>query len=108
MRLIQFDDSCVIRRNTKEKDEYDNLNQEVVYTGACYYQEGGYSNSQQMVVRSPILFLPEASELINVNDVVEITTKFGRKMEGVVYMPREVEMPITRQRIVRLELKQTR
>ena len=108
MRLIQFDDTCVIKRNTKDKDEYDNLVQEVVYTGSCYCQEGGYSNAQQMIVRSPIVFLPEVSVLVNANDVVEVTTKFGRKMNGVVYMPRKVEMPITRQRITRLELKQAK
>ena len=108
MQLIRFDDTCVIKRNTKDKDEYDNLAQEVVYTGACYYQEGGYSNAQQMIVRSPIVFLPDVSTMVNANDVVEITTRLGRKMNGVVYMPREVEMPITRQRITRLELKQAR
>jgi hypothetical protein len=44
--------------------------------------------------------------LVDANDVVEVTTKFGRKLVAVVARPREVEMPITRDRVTRLELKQ--
>lgn len=106
MQLIRFEDTCVIKCNLGEYDEYDNPIQEVVYEGECCYQEGGYSNAQRMFVRNPILFLPEVSVLVNANDDVEVTTKFGRKLVAVVARPREVEMPITRQRVTRLELKQ--
>ena len=106
MRLIAFEDKCVIKRNTNGYDEYDNPLQEVVYSGECCYQEGGYSNAQRMFVRNPILFLPDVSVLVDANDVVEVTTKFGRKLVAVVARPREIELPITRQRVTRLELKQ--
>jgi hypothetical protein len=79
---------------------------DIVYSGECCYQEGGYSNAQRMFVRNPILFLPEVSVLVNANDIVEVTTKFGRVLTAIVARPREIEMPITRQRTTRLELKQ--
>ena len=106
MRLIVFEDTCVIKRNLGEYDEYDNPLQEVVYSGECCYQEGGYSNAQRMFVRNPILFLPNVSVLVNANDIVEVTTKFGRKLTAIVARPREIELPITRERITRVELKQ--
>lgn len=105
MRLIAFEDKCVIKRRVG-KDEYDEPIMDIVYSGACCYQEGGYSNAQRMFVRNPILFLPDVSVLVNANDDVEVTTKFGRKLTAVVARPREIEMSITRQRVTRLELKQ--
>ena len=105
MMLIAFEDKCVIKRRLGT-DEYDEPIMDVVYSGECCYQEGGYSNVQRMFVRNPILFLPEVSVLVDANDDVEVTTKFGRKLVAVVARPREIEMPITRQRVTRLELKQ--
>lgn len=105
MRLIAFEDKCVIKRRLGT-DEYDESIMESVYSGECCYQEGGYSNAQRMFVRNPIVFLPDVSVLVNANDDVEVTTKFGRKLVAVVARPREIEMPITRQRVTRLELKQ--
>lgn len=105
MRLIAFEDKCVIKRRVG-KDEYDEPIMDVVYSGECCYQEGGYSNAQRMFVRNPILFLPEVSALVNANDIVEVTTKFGRKLVAIVARPREIELPITHQRVTRLELKQ--
>lgn len=105
MRLIAFEDKCVIKRRLGA-NEYDEPIMESVYSGECCYQEGGYSNAQRMFVRNPILFLPEVSVLVDANDDVEVTTKFGRKLTAVVARPREVELPITRQRVTRLELKQ--
>ena len=106
MQMIRFEDTCVIKRNMGGYDEYDNPLQEVVYADKCCYQEGGYSNAQRMFMRNPILFLPEVLVLVDANDIVEVTTKFGRKLAAVVARPREIEMPITRQRVTRLELKQ--
>jgi hypothetical protein len=105
MRLIAFEDKCVVKRRVGN-DEYDEPIMDVVYSGDCCYQEGGYSNAQRMFVRNPILFLPEVSVLVNANDDVEVTTKFGRKLTAIVARPREIELPITRQRTTRLELKQ--
>lgn len=106
MRLIAFEDKCVIKRNTKGYDEYDEPIMDVVYSGECCYQEGGYSNAQRMFVRNPILYLPDVSVLVDANDIVEVITKFGRKLTAIVARPREIELPITRERITRVELKQ--
>lgn len=105
MRLIAFEDKCVIKRRVG-KNEYDEPIMDVVYSGECCYQEGGYSNAQRMFVRNPFVFLPEVSVLVNANDDVEVATKFGRVLTAVVARPREIEMPITRQQVTRLELKQ--
>lgn len=105
MRLIAFEDKCVIKRRLGA-NEYDEPIMESVYSGACCYQEGGYSNAQRMFMRNPILFLPEISVLVDTNDIAEIKTKFGRELKAVVNIPREVELPITRERVTRLELKQ--
>jgi hypothetical protein len=43
---------------------------------------------------------------VNANDIVEITTKFGRNLSAIVSRAREIELPITRERVTRLELKQ--
>ena len=106
MKAIEFKDTCVIKHNLGGYDKYDNLQQEIVYLGECHYQESGYSNSQKMFVRNPILFLPETSMFVATNDVVEITTKFGRKLNAVVARPRDIELPFSHDRITRLELKQ--
>lgn len=105
MMLITFEDKCVIKRRLGT-NEYDEPIMESVYSGVCCYQEGGYSNAQRMFVRNPIVFLPEVSVLVDANDDVEVTTKFGRVLTAIVARPREIEMPITRQRVTRLELKQ--
>ena len=105
MRLVAFEDKCVIKRRLGT-DEYDEPIMDVVYSGECCYQEGGYSNAQRIFVRNPILFLPDVSVLVDANDIVEVTTKFGRVLTAIVARPREIEMPITRQRVTRLELKQ--
>ena len=105
MRLIAFEDKCVIKRRLGT-NEYDEPIMDVAYSGECCYQEGGYSNAQRMFVRNPILFLPDVSVLVDANDVVEVTTKFGRKLTAIVARPREIELPITRQQVTRLELKQ--
>jgi hypothetical protein len=70
MRLIGFDDSCVIKRNLGVNG-YDEPILEEIYVGVCCYQEGGYSNAQRMFMRNPILFLPDVSVLVNANDIVE-------------------------------------
>ena len=105
MRLISFEDRCVIKRDLGVKDEYDNPLKEEIYSGQCRYQEGSHSNSQQIFVRNPILFLPDVSAKVCVNDNVEITTSFGSHFTAVVSLPRELIMPINRERVIRLELK---
>lgn len=105
MKLIVFEDNCVVSRNVGV-DEYDEPIQEVVYSGVCYYQEGGYSISQSIFTSNPLLFLPDISVLVNTNDIALIRTKFNREFKAIVGRAREVELPITHERITRLELKQ--
>lgn len=105
MILISFEDNCTIKRGVSV-DEFDEPIQTVVYSGVCYYQQGSYVNSQQMLVQNPIVFLPDVSLSIETNDIVEINTKFDRHLESVVLSAREIELPITREKFTRLELKQ--
>lgn len=106
MRNIRFEDKCVIKRNVGSYDKYDNPLQEVIYDGECAYVEGGYAQVQRIFTRNPLVFLPTTSMLCDANDSIEIETKFGRKLSAVVAIPREIELPMTRERFTRLELKQ--
>lgn len=103
--MVEFEDSCVIERKLGA-NEYDEPIMEVIYSGACCYQEGSYSNVQQMLVQNPILFLSNVSVLIEPNDSVKVKTKFGRSYNAIVARSREMELPITRERVTRLELIQ--
>lgn len=105
MRNIKFEDKCVIKRNAGV-NEYDEPIQEVVYNDVCAYVEGGYAQVQSIFTRNPLVFLPSISVLCEANDSIEIVTKFGRKIDAVVAIPREVELPKTHERFTRLELKQ--
>jgi hypothetical protein len=105
MRNIRFEDKCIIKRNIG-KDEYDEVIQKIIYNGVCAYVEGGYAQVQRIFTRDPLVFLPTISMLCEANDSIEIETKFGRKLSAVVAIPREIELPMTRERFTRLELKQ--
>ena len=106
MRNIKFEDKCIIKRNTGEYDEYDNPIQSTIYDGVCVYVEGGYSQSQNIFTRNPLVFLPTISTLCEINDSISIETKFGRLQKAIIARPREVELPMTKERFTRLELKQ--
>ena len=107
MRNIKFEDECVIERIVGV-DSYDKPLTQVIYNGKCSYQEGGYSQSQNIMTRTPLAFLPMVSALCETNDSIEIKTKFGRIYRGIVARSREIELPMTRERLTRLELKQAR
>jgi hypothetical protein len=106
MRNIKFEDKCIVSRivGTNEYDEEVTL---VIYNGKCTYVESSYSQPQNIMTRSPLVFLPELV-LCEVNDSVEVTTKFGRKYQAIIARPREVVLPMTRETLTKLELKQTR
>lgn len=105
MRNIRFEDKCVIRRNVGVNN-YDEPIQETIYDDVCVYVEGGYAQAQRIFTRNPLVFLPKISILCQPNDSIEITTKFGRVLNGIVANSREVEFPMTRSQFTRLELKQ--
>lgn len=108
MQFIDFRDHCVIKRDTGERDEWDNpIDPEVVYDGPCLYEEGGTSYSRIFTTRNPTIFLPGVDVLVMINDGVEITTEFGREIKSVVKAVRDINMPWrTQVKITRIELKQ--
>jgi hypothetical protein len=102
--MIEFKDKCKITRATGKVDKHDELIVEVIYEGACLYEEGGASASR-LITLNPLLFLPTNKVLVETNDIVDIVTSFGRKRNSLVRIARDIR---TRElSITRLELKQT-
>lgn len=109
MNLIGYRDYCVISRIVG-KDEWDNSVRQTVYEGSCLYEEGGVSYSNQLVTRRPTFYIPEwTSELIYINDFVEITTETGRVISGVIRTVRDIHLAsIVQRKLTRVELKQAK
>jgi len=110
MQFIEFRDHCLITRDNGGRDEWDNpLAPETIYDGPCNYQEGGTSYTRVFTVRNPTVFLPGVDVLVNINDAVEITTEFGREINSIVKIVRDVNMPWrTNIKVTRIELKQAK
>lgn len=108
MKFIDFRDTCVITRDNGGRDEWDNpINPEVIYDGPCLYEEGGTSYTRIFTMRNPTLFLPDVSVQILINDAVSVTTEFGREINSIVKIVRDVNMPWrTGVQVTRIELKQ--
>lgn len=104
MQEIRFDDKCKITRETGKTNKYDEPITELVYEGACKYQEGGASASR-FVTLNPLLFLPEIV-MTDTNDIVEIVTSTGRKRKSLVNIARDIPMTKVPINITRVELKQ--
>lgn len=109
MNLIGYRDYCVISR-TVGKDEWDNPIRSTIYEGACLYEEGGVTYASQLVTRRPTFYIPEwTSELIYINDFVEITTETGRVISGVIRTVRDIHLAsIVQRKLTRVELKQAK
>lgn len=108
MQFIEFRDHCTIKRQTGEKDEWDNLVRQTVYEGDCNYQEGGASYSRVFTTRNPVVFLPSDGVLVQINDAIEIVTEFGREIKSVVKIVRDIKLPgRANAKVTRIELKQT-
>lgn len=105
MELIDFKDTCTIVRETGEVDEYDNPITETVYEGPCLYEEGGNSYPDRIVVRSPLVFLPTNDVLIEIDDIISVTTFKGREINGVAENVRDISMKMKPMNITRIELK---
>ena len=107
MQFIGFRDTCVISRETGEKDEWDNPIRTTVYNGECLYEEGGTGYSRSIITRAPTIFLPENDVLIQINDAVTVVTEMGREIKAIARIVRDVNMPWrTNIRVTRIELKQ--
>lgn len=108
MKFIDFRDSCVITRDTGQRDEWDNpVNPELVYDGECLYEEGGSGYSRSIITRTPTIFLPGVDVQVRINDSVIVTTEFNREIRSVVSIVRDINMPWrTGVQVTRIELKQ--
>jgi len=107
MKFIDFRDTCVISRQTGEKDEWDNPVRSVVYDGECLYEEGGSGYSRSIITRAPTIFIPGVDVQIRTNDYVTVTTEFGREITSIVQIVRDINMPWrTGVKVTRIELKQ--
>jgi len=108
MQFIEFRDQCVISRDNGGRDEWDNpINPEMVYDGPCLYEEGGTSYNRVFTTRNPTVFLPGVDVQVNINDAVSITTEFGREINSIVKVVRDINMPWrTNLKVTRIELKQ--
>lgn len=105
--LTDFADGCVIRRKTGKKDKWDNPIMAKVYEGDCLYVAASNSIVNGMVVLNrPKVFLPSDGVLVNVDDAVSVTTRFGRKIESVVEAVRDIRFQMMKREVTRLELKQ--
>ena len=106
--LIEFRDSCVITRDNGGRDGWDNkLNPETIYAGPCNYQEGGTSFTRVFTTRYPTLFIPGVDVHVMINDAVQITTEFGRKIKSIAKIVRDVNIPrMSGIKVTRIELKQ--
>lgn len=109
MQFIKFRDSCVIERETGEKDEWDNPVRSTVYSGECLYEEGGTGYSRSIITRNPTIFIPGVDIQIRINDYVTVTTEFDREIKSVVRIVRDINMPWrTNVKVTRIELKQAK
>lgn len=108
MQFIEFRDTCVISRDNGGRDEWDNpINPEIIYEGPCLYEEGGTGYSRTFVTRNPLIFIPGVDVQVRINDSVEVTTEFGRVINSVSRIVRDINMPWrTNVKLTRIELKQ--
>lgn len=111
MELIKFKDKCVITRSKFDEsgkriyNEYDEPIMEPVYEGVCSYQAGGQT-SLSIVVRNDQVYLPSNDVMIYTGDEIDIETARGRKRHGVVNTARDIELPLTREVLTKIEIKQ--
>ena len=70
MRLVRFNDSCIISRNDGV-DKYDNEVVNIIYDGPCLYQEENIIVAQGVAVRRATLYIPREVKA-HINDSVKI------------------------------------
>jgi hypothetical protein len=99
MRLIKFDNTCVIERVTGS-DKYSNEIVDKVYEGPCLYEESSVSVSQGVTIYRAMLYI-QGKVLAVADDLVKVNG-----ISAVVGDVDIVTMPITREVITKIELKQ--
>ena len=106
MQFIDFRDTCVIQRTTG-KDEWDNPTRDTIYDGECLYEEAGTGYARSIITRNPTIYIPGVDVQVRINDAVSVTTEFGREINAIVHIVRDVNMPWrTNIKMTRIELKQ--
>lgn len=103
MEIIKFDDRLKVERVTGY-NEWDEAATETVFDGYGRYQQGGQVYTG-FLVRNSVLFIPKDVKLKE-NDEVFVTLTNDRKLRGVIGTIRNIEMPITHERVTRMEIKQ--
>ena len=93
MEFIRYRDTCVITRDTGNRDEWDNpVNPITMYEGECLYEEGGTGYSRSIITRAPTIFIPGNHSDIKINDAITVNTEAGREIKGVVRIVRDINM----------------
>ena len=93
MEFIRYRDTCVINRDTGNRDEWDNpVNPITMYEGECLYEEGGTGYSRSIITRAPTVFIPGNHSDITINDAITVNTEAGREIKGVVRIVRDINM----------------
>ena len=104
MRLIRFDDTCTIQRVTGS-DKYSNDIVSNVYEGLCLYEETSVFVTQGVTVYRATIYI-QGEVLAKADDVVRVRSVNEGPISAVVSDVDIVTMPITREVITKLELKQ--
>lgn len=105
MSDLSYPDRCVITRDTGEVDEYANLTVTEIYNGVCDSQPGGQT-SLSVITHNDVVYLPKAVMVLE-NDSIAVTTKLGRKREGVVKIANDLGLDLTGEDVTEIEIKQS-
>lgn len=105
MSDLSYNDYCVITRSTGEIDSYDNLVTSEIYSGKCDFQPGGQT-SQSIITHNDVVYLPQAVMVME-NDMIEVTTKLGRKRQGIVKLANDLGLDLTGDYVTEIEIKQS-
>lgn len=105
MSNLSYPDKCIITRDTGEVDEFDNLIVEEIYNGICDFQPGGQT-SLSVLTHNDVVYLPKAMMVME-NDIIAVTTKLGRKREGVVKLANDLGLDLTGEYVTEVEIKQS-
>lgn len=105
MKIVKFVDSCDITRLSGTYDSWDNPIYDSIYSGECLYEEKNTSNTNQVINNTAVVFIPQSDDLIQIGDIVEITTKRERIIRGNVRAFRDISLStFSKQELTRIEL----
>lgn len=111
MALIEYRDRIRVSRPLRDEkgdamyDEYDEPMTEKVYEGACSYQKGGQTSLSRKASNDQV-YIPGLPAMMYIGDIVDVVTETGREVHGVVGNVRDIIMPLSRDSMTELEIKQ--